>query len=253
MVCYAPGTGTLAVIGFAIYVLWHKAIGHFLGMIGTVPDAALLLGAEVAAAIALIWTARLIRRRRAQAGACTTCRFRCQEALRARPHLLVNQVDRRVTPPPPARPAARTCYPAAPIPGLRRAAAARPAAAPGAGQNRRAFRRTPLLNWRRTPLLNWHGIALLGSRHALTRPAVAPPPGRCLATPATWATRVAPAAAGAPVPARERRPLPSRPVVHAPAPVGRGPADTAAEMVPVDGCLLTPDGVDPRPVPAAEP
>ena len=104
MVCYAPGTGTLAVIGFAVYVVWHKAILHFFGMAGTTMGITLLLAAAALAAFLLIWTARMIRRRRAQAGACTTCRFRCQEALKARPNLLVNRVDRRVTPPWPAAP-----------------------------------------------------------------------------------------------------------------------------------------------------
>jgi hypothetical protein len=103
MVCYLPGTGTLAVVGLAAYLIWHQAIMHFLGLVGTATEIALLLGAAAAVAIALIWTARMIRRRRAQAGACTTCRFRCQQALQARPNLLVNRVDRRALPPAPAR------------------------------------------------------------------------------------------------------------------------------------------------------
>ena len=106
MVCYAPRTGTLAVIGFAVYVVWHKAILHFFSMAGTTMEITLLLAAAALAAFVLVWTARVIRRRRAQAGACTTCRFRCQEALKARPNLLVNRVDRRVTPRP---------WPAAPL------------------------------------------------------------------------------------------------------------------------------------------
>ena len=120
MVCYLPGTGTLAVVGFAVYLIWHRAIMHFLGLVGTATEIALLLGAAAAVAIALIWTARMIRRRRAQAGACTTCRFRCQQALQARPNLLVNRVDRRALPPAPARPVTRTCHPAAPLLGVLR-------------------------------------------------------------------------------------------------------------------------------------
>lgn len=112
MVCYAPSTGTLAALGIGIYVLWHKTIGHLLGLFGTVLEIILILGVEVAAAIALVWLTRQIRRRRAAAGACTTCRFRCQQALAARPSLLVNVVDRRL--PAPERPAL-TCHPAAPL------------------------------------------------------------------------------------------------------------------------------------------
>ena len=115
MVCYAPGTGTLAVIGFAVYVFWHKAILHFFSMAGTAMEITLLLGTGALVAVLLIWTARMIRRRQAQAGACTTCRFRCQEALKARPNVLINRVDRRVTPPAAARRAALTCHPAAPL------------------------------------------------------------------------------------------------------------------------------------------
>jgi hypothetical protein len=143
MVCYLPGTGTLAAIGFAVYVFWRQAILHFLGMVGLAAEVALLLGAWAAVAIALIWTARMIRRRRAQAGACTTCRFRCQEALQGRPNLLVNRVDRRTAPAPPIRPPARTCHPAAPLlaalrrpprpaPASRPSPASRPAPSPAA-------------------------------------------------------------------------------------------------------------------------
>ena len=115
MVCYVPGTGTLAVLGFAVYLVWHRAIMHFFSMVGLAMEVTLLLSTEVAVAIFLIWTARMIRRRRAAAGACTTCRFRCQEALAPRPNFFVNRVDRRVSPPPPVRRPALTCHPAAPI------------------------------------------------------------------------------------------------------------------------------------------
>ena len=263
MVCYVPGTGTLAVLGFAVYLVWHRAIMHFLSMVGIAMEVTLLLSAEVAVAIFLIWTARMIRRRRAAAGACTTCRFRCQEAMAPRPNFFVNRVDRRVSPPPVRRPA-RTCHPAAPIlPSLpfragRRAPArhaAVPSAVPAPGRRsaalpgrrlvpvlswRRAplpgwcraplswhpplsWRRTPLLNWRRTPLLNWQGIPLHGSRHALTRPAVAPP---------------APAAPARPWPAAAAADQWSL---------------TPGETVAFDGYVLTPDGVDAPPDPVRDP
>jgi hypothetical protein len=192
MVCYLPGTGTLAAIGFAVYLFWHRAILHFLGLVGTVTEVALLLGAEAAVAIALVWSARMIRRRRAQAGACTTCRFRCQEALQGRPNLLVNRVDRRTAPAAPVRPAARTCHPAAPL------------------------------------------IATLRSS---ARPAPAPRPAP--------AARPAPASRPAPLPRpAERWPLAPR---HAARPVPGG-----GETINVDGCVLTPDGVDAPPAAAEQ-
>ncbi len=266
MVCYVPGTGTLAVLGFAVYLVWHRAIMHFLSMVGMAMEVTLLLSTEVAVAIFLIWTARMIRRRRAAAGACTTCRFRCQEALAARPNFFVNRVDRRVSPPPPARRPALTCHPAAPIlpflpslpfrPGRRAPArhAAVPSAVPAPGRRSAAlparrlvpvlsWRRPPLLswrpplpswrpplswrrpplNWRRTPLLNWQGIPLHGSRHALTRPAVAP---------------LAPGAPARPRPAAAAADQWSL---------------TPGETVTFDGYVLSPDGVDAPPDPVRDP
>ena len=264
MVCYVPGTGTLAVLGFAVYLVWHRAIMHFLSMVGLAMEVTLLLSAEVAVAIFLIWTARMIRRRRAAVGACTTCRFRCRQAMAPRPNFFVNRVDRRVSPPPPVRRPAPTCHPVAPIlPFLpfragRRAPArhaAVPSAVPAPGRRSAAlpglrsaalpsrrlvpvlnwrrtplnlrtpllnWRRTPLLNWRRTPLLNWQGIPLHGSRHALTRPAVAPPaPG-------------APARPGPAAAAADQRSL------------------TPGETVAFHGYVLTPDGVDAPPDPVRD-
>ena len=199
MVCYVPGTGTLAVLGFAVYLVWHRAIMHFLGMVGLAMEVTLLLSAEVAVAIFLIWTARMIRRRRAATGACTTCRFRCQEALAARPNFFVNRVDRRVSPPPPVRRPARTCHPAAPIlpamprpalpfpagrraqarhaavppavpaPGRRGAVAPCPAPAPGPG---------PQLAPHPAAQLAPHPAAQLAGHSAARLPAGAHPPGR---------------------------------------------------------------------------
>ena len=100
MVCYVPGIGTLAGIGLAAYLIWHKAIGHFLGAVGVVLEFALIIGGAAAAVVVLTWTARTIRQRRARVGACTACRFRCQQSIRPRPHLLVNRVDRRLAPVP---------------------------------------------------------------------------------------------------------------------------------------------------------
>lgn len=93
MACFLPGTGTLAIIAFSAYLIWHKVIGHFLAIAGVVAGPVIVAGAATAAAGLVIWSARVIRRRRARAGACTTCRFGCQQALPHR-HLLVNRVNR---------------------------------------------------------------------------------------------------------------------------------------------------------------
>lgn len=213
MVCYAPSTGTLAALGIGIYVLWHKTIGHLLGLFGTVLEIVLILGVEVAAAIALVWLTRQIRRRRAASGACTTCRFRCQQALAARPNLLVNVVDRRL--PAPERPAL-TCHPAAPL---------LPTPVTAAGRRLR-------------PALRQFGPALQRVRPALQppRPVSALPWGRAPArfmgpVPAPFSVRGPVHAAVSPLP-------PSATRVSSPTPA------PDPELVDVDGYVLTPDGVD---------
>ena len=244
MVCYAPGTGTLAVIGFAVYVFWHKAILHFFSMAGTAMEITLLLGTGALVAVLLIWTARMIRRRQAQAGACTTCRFRCQEALKARPNVLINRVDRRVTPPAAARRAALTCHPAAPLvsPLVSRLLSRR------ARRPRRARRRPgPPPGLRRHPPRRPGpppGLRSCTRRGPRSPPRRGPPAPAAPRTPAPAAPRTPAPAFRATVPAREPWPLAPRPAVREPA--------RPVETVPFDGYVLTPDGVDGRPAPAAE-
>ncbi len=217
MVCYAPSTGTLAAIGVGIYILWHKTIGHLFGLFGTVLEIVFILGVEVGVAIFLVWLTRSIRRRRAQSGACTTCRFRCQQALSARPNLLVNVVDRRVSPA--ARPAL-TCHPAAPLVPARLASAARrlrPAALPAPAA------RAALPRAHGTPRFMGPVPAPFSVRGPMQAPPVSPLPPS--------ASRVS-----SPVPAPPAATPPAAPVVAAAAP--------EPEAVDVDGYVLTPDGVD---------
>jgi hypothetical protein len=230
MVCYAPSTGTLALIGVGIYVFWHRTIGHFLGLFGTVLEIAVILGVEVVAAIALVWLTRSIRRRRAAGGACTTCRFRCQQALAARPNLLVNKVDRRV--PVPARPAL-TCHPAAPLLPARLTAAVtriRPAIP------LRARAATPLAAGPAAPLASGSAARLANGSSASTRL------HRGHGTPRFMGPVPAPFAVPGPVHAPVSPLPPSATRVSSPTP---DPAPAAEpEAVDVDGYVLTPDGVD---------
>jgi hypothetical protein len=240
MVCYAPGTGTLAVIGLAVYVFWHKAILHFFSMAGTAMEITLLLVTGALVAILLIWTARMIRRRQAQAGACTTCRFRCQEALRARPNVLINRVDRRVTPPAVARRAALTCHPAVPLLSRLLNHRARPAVPAAA----RALRPASAAA---RPAAQARASAPAAAASPAPRPAPAAPRTPAPAaprTPAPAAPRTPAPASRATVPARQPWPLAPRPAVRQPA--------RPVETVPFDGYVLTPDGVDGQPAPAAE-
>jgi hypothetical protein len=228
MVCYAPSTGTLAVIGVGIYILWHKTIGHLFGLFGTVLEIVFILGVEVGVAIFLVWLTRSIRRRRAQSGACTTCRFRCQQALSARPNLLVNVVDRRV--PAVSRPAL-TCHPAAPLLPARLTSAARglaPAALP-------ALRR-----------LRPAALTSSAARAALPRAHGAP---RFMGpVPAPFSVRgpvqAPPAPPLPPSASRVSSPVAAPPAATPPAVPVAAAAVPEPEAVDVDGYVLTPDGVD---------
>lgn len=81
MVCYGPRITTLAIIGAVVYVFFHQMIGHILHVAGLIFEITLITCAATAAVALLIWTTRRVQHRRAAAGACTQCRFPCQQAL----------------------------------------------------------------------------------------------------------------------------------------------------------------------------
>jgi hypothetical protein len=81
MVCYGPRIGTIAVVSAVVYVFWHRVIGRILHIAGLVMEVMLIVCVAAAAAALLVWTVRTVQRRRAATGACTTCRFRCQQSL----------------------------------------------------------------------------------------------------------------------------------------------------------------------------
>ena len=85
MVCYGPRLSTVVLACAAAYALLHQVIRHILHIAGLVMQAVLIIGVAAAAAVLLTRTVRGIQRRRAAAGACTTCRFRCQQPLDLRP------------------------------------------------------------------------------------------------------------------------------------------------------------------------
>jgi hypothetical protein len=96
MVCYGPRLGTIAIVCAAAYALFHQVIGQILHIAGLVLQITLITCATAAAAGLVAWTARTIQRRRAAAGACTTCRFRCQQPLDLRPQPRVAHAGHRV-------------------------------------------------------------------------------------------------------------------------------------------------------------
>lgn len=86
MVCYARPALRMGAIVLVLLVILGRAgvplfSGHFFGAAGLI--AAVTVAAAVAAAAATLGFAAIgsIRRRRAVAGGCVHCRFRCQSAM----------------------------------------------------------------------------------------------------------------------------------------------------------------------------
>ena len=81
MVCYARPASLLVAIVVVAWVAFARPVSHFFGTAAVL--AAVLTAAAVAAtAAALAFAAFMsVRRRRAAAGGCVNCRFRCQHAM----------------------------------------------------------------------------------------------------------------------------------------------------------------------------
>jgi hypothetical protein len=103
LVCYARPASLLAAIVAVAWVVFAAPVSHFFGTAAVL--AAVLTAAAVAAtAAALAFAAFMsIRHRRAAAGGCVNCRFRCQHAMtgvegsRPRRLWLVTTTDRQET------------------------------------------------------------------------------------------------------------------------------------------------------------
>ena len=116
MVCYARPASRLAAILLVAWLVFAVPVRHYfdnaaLVMAVTVATA----GAAVAAALALA-TFMSVRRRRAAAGGCVSCQFRCQHAMTEPPRRLwlVTTADRRPPGPAVGRLAAAPGHPSAP-------------------------------------------------------------------------------------------------------------------------------------------
>ena len=86
MVCYArPAIRMGAVVLVVLLILGragaHLLPGHFLGTAALMAGVAVAAGGAAVAATIAFATFRSIRRRRAVAGGCVHCQFRCQHAM----------------------------------------------------------------------------------------------------------------------------------------------------------------------------
>jgi hypothetical protein len=143
MACYGPRVTTIAVAGAVVYVLLHRVIGRILHIAGLVLEVALIVCLAAAAAALLAWTIRSVQRRRAAAGACSTCRFRCQQPVTLHPQPVTLRARLQV-------PAARASHQPGALP--RPDARPRPEAWPGTPARPRPETRTRPEPWPGTPV-----------------------------------------------------------------------------------------------------
>ena len=88
MVCYARPAGRMAVVVLVVLLVFSRHVGHFFdGAALTVAITVAAGGATVAAAVAFA-VFLSVRRRRAAAGGCVSCQFRCQHAMTEQPRRL---------------------------------------------------------------------------------------------------------------------------------------------------------------------
>ncbi len=146
MVCYARPASRLAAMVLVAWLVFAVPVSHYFDTAALVTAVTVATaGAAVAAALAFA-TFMSVRRRRAAAGGCVSCQFRCQHAMTKPPRRLwlVTTADRR--PPGADRPASAPGRPGAPrhpgpapgrsasillpMPAVRSAAPAPAAAAP---------------------------------------------------------------------------------------------------------------------------
>jgi hypothetical protein len=93
--CYLPSTGTVLLVIVIVAAAFHGPVGHAAATVGVV-TAILAITALVAGILTgTTLAARAIRRRRAAAGGCVTCQFKCQQAPAARRPLLVGIYTRQ--------------------------------------------------------------------------------------------------------------------------------------------------------------
>ena len=141
MVCYARPALRMGAIVLVLLVIFgrsgaHLFSGHFFGTAGLIAAITVAAGAVAVAAALGFAAISAIRRRRAVAGGCVHCQFRCQSAMTGQPQQPAVRAPAR---PVPARPeAAGATAPRWPHQPAYRSGAAGPAAGHADGQERKA-------------------------------------------------------------------------------------------------------------------
>ena len=96
MVCYARRATWITILGIIVLVLIGADQTHLFDVLGLLLTMAIVLGGATTGAVLTVLALRSVQRKRASAGACLTCEFRCQHALTGPPQRmwLISTVDR---------------------------------------------------------------------------------------------------------------------------------------------------------------
>jgi hypothetical protein len=97
MVCYARRATWITILGIIVLVLIGADQTHLFNVLGLLLTLAIVLGGATTGAALTVLALRSVQRKRASAGACLTCQFRCQHALTApapQRMWLISTVDR---------------------------------------------------------------------------------------------------------------------------------------------------------------
>ena len=81
MVCYARRAAWIAILGIVVLVMLGADETHLFNVVGLLLTFAIVLGGAAAGAGLSVLALRSVQRKRAAAGACVTCRFRCEHAM----------------------------------------------------------------------------------------------------------------------------------------------------------------------------
>lgn len=81
MVCYARPASRLAAIVFVAWLVFAVPVSHFFNTAALVTAVTVAIVGAAGVAVLAFATFRSARRRRAAAGGCVSCQFRCQSAM----------------------------------------------------------------------------------------------------------------------------------------------------------------------------
>jgi hypothetical protein len=96
MVCYARPVSMMAALVLVVIAVFGRPVGHFFDAAALMLAITVAAGFAAVAAVAAFAAIMSIRRRRAAAGGCVGCQFRCQHAMTERPRrLLVSSAPQR--------------------------------------------------------------------------------------------------------------------------------------------------------------